>query len=1066
MPNSDSHQRHAARTLSKNLYWALPAFLLLHGLLSWQFLPAGPSFPVLSVEMASTISSHAQVYYDTGAGFNEGQSDTVPVQASDKPQTLHFRLPIATIKALRFDPLTAPGTVLIHQALVLRSDGSTAVSFPPSRIQGVSGFDQEEILPSGVRYRVRSDSHDPQFKFILETPLVLQSRYLDNVAFGAIALANGVLLIVELLIFLLLSRSARVVALVRNIPLQAAWILIPHALFSWGYLESGAPPPTLVVHMSSSVFSRAQVYYDIGQGISETESSSVPVRSSATPQELRLPLPFGRIQYLRFDPLTCPGTFLITGMQVLRSDGTVALSVPPANLETVVGFDRRDILPTGVQFRVRSDSYDPALLVPLNSALEFEAHGRPLASLFRLASVNFALLGIEALMLLIPASRNKIKSLVRSADQWARNTAKHLSNSGFLVFDRLAVWFYVACIALYIVLAAADFNGSSMGVFWRNYKVGAPATILAGTPQQIRADEFNYMTPGMLNQTFREQKFNVTDSVFGNHSTALLSVLPIRHVTTWVRPQYWPFFVLPADFAFAAWWQAKWFILVTGVFTLLLLITQSSFLSITGTLWLFFSQFTQWCYTWPSMLPEMCGLFCFTIVCACYLLVGTRKLALAIAAVCCAACAVNFALMAYLPHMLPYAWIGLFFMVAWCIAFRGTIMRPEARLARVTSVLTCLFIVAALMLIVVHDAHEAIQGIAATIYPGHRSVSGGGFSLAVFGTHFFSAFESETRFPPGYSNICEASGFFWLAPLTLFFWRQIRGLTKQRRVLLAGLWAAALLLAGWALLPIPAYWGSFLFLDRILAPRLLPALGFLNIAIVMTVLSSPGPLKRPGLDVKAAIVLPAVSIILILTNQSVGGYFSTWEVVLSSLWTSILAVLLWDGRKRLFAAAILIPSIFFFGLINPVQRGIDPITSSTLFQIVHSDKRLLNGKWMIFPDIFPASIFIAVGCDVFNGSKYLPDIDHFPLYAAHGLDTRILNNLGYVDVLELAPGEPPTVKRSPFGVTLAISPLDSLVKDLGIRYMAFHKRPSAEIRAHLKPIGSGNFSEFWLYEVQ
>jgi hypothetical protein len=1037
----------------------------MHGLLSWQQLSTDSSFPVLSVDMASTVSSRAQVYYDTGAGFSEDQSATVTVQASDNPQILRLRLPNATIKALRFDPLTAPGTVFIRQVSVLRADGSTADSFPPSRIQGASGFDQQEILPSGVRYRVRSDSNDPQLNLVLAAPLVLHSRPLDNGDVVRIALANSALLLVELFILLLISGSGPFVSIVRNIPVQAAWVLVPHILFSWAYLKSDLPPPTLVVHMASSVFSRAQVYYDIGQGQSEAQSSSAPVRSSATPQELRFPLPFGRIQYLRFNPLTCPGTLLISRMEVLRSDGTVALSVSPASLQTMVGFDQRDILPAGVQFRVRSDSYNPALLVPLTSALAVDSYRRPLASLFRLAFFNFALAGIEALMLLLPVCRNKMKSLLRYSDQWAHNTAKQLSNSNFLVFDRLAVWFYIACIALYVVLAAADFNGSSMGVFWGDYKVGAPSALLAGTPHEIRSDEFNYLTPGMLNQSLRAQKFNVTESAFGNHNVALFSALPIKHVTTLVRPQYWPFFVLPVDFAFSAWWQAKWFILVTGVFTLLLLITQSSLLSIIGALWLFFSQFTQWCYTWPSMLPEMCGLFCFTIVCACYLLVGTRTVALAIAALCCAACAVNFALMAYLPHLIPYTWIGLFFMVAWCAAFRGAIMRPQARLARIISLFTCLAIVAALMLIVVHESRVAIQGIAATTYPGQRSLNGGGLSLTLFGSHFFSPFESDNHLPFGDSNICESSGFLWLAPITLFLWAQIRCLPKQRRILLAGLWAAALLLSGWALLPIPAYWGSFLLLDRILAPRLLPAMGFLNTAIVMTVLSSPGQWRRPGLDVKASIVLPVVSLILILTNQSLSGFFSTWQVVFSGLWMSILAVLLWDGRKKLFGAAVLVPSVFFFGLINPIQRGIDPITSSTLFQIVHSDKRLLNGKWMIFPDTLPASIFIAVGCDVFNGSKYLPDIDHFPLYAAHGLDTRTFNNLGYVNVVELAPGKPPAVTGVPTVVTLAISPLDPLVKDLGIRYMAFHKRPSAEIRAHLKPIGDGNFSEFWLYEV-
>ena len=466
------------------------------------------------------------------------------------------------------------------------------------------------------------------------------------------------------------------------------------------------------------------------------------------------------------------------------------------------------------------------------------------------------------------------------------------------------------------------------------------------------------------------------------------------------------------------------------------------------------------------MLPEMAGLFCFTVVFACYLTVGTRIWPLVFSAIACAACAINFALFAYVPHLIPYAWAGVLFFGAWCVAYRSQIAGPEGRTARLIAMGACLLMTGALLALIAHDAKEAIAGIADTVYPGHRSLNGGGFSLATFGTHFLAPFESDRRFPPEYSNINESAGFLWFAPVTLLCMASVRALPKERRVLLYGLWAAALLLAAWMLLPIPAALGSLLFLNRVQAIRVVPALGLLNAAIVVVVLSAPVPLRRYGFWVKAAIMFFAACGLFFLANHDVRNYFAVSEVLICAVWAGIAAALLWDGRKVWFAAAVVIPNFLLFALVNPVQRGIDTITASTLFQVVRKDPKLLHGKWLIFPDKFPASVFTAVGCDVFNGSKYLPDIDHFPLYAAHGLDTNVLNNLGYVDIEQLDPGQPPTVRKGPYGVVMGLSPLDPLIKELGIRYVAFHKRPAAAVLEHFRPLVNGNVSEFWLYEIK
>ena len=189
-------------------------------------------------------------------------------------------------------------------------------------------------------------------------------------------------------------------------------------------------------------------------------------------------------------------------------------------------------------------------------------------------------------------------------------------------------------------------------------------------------------------------------------------------------------------------------------------------------------------------------------------------------------------------------------------------------------------------------------------------------------------------------------------------------------------------------------------------------------------------LRWSGLLWKTVVTVAGTAVLLNLANAQVRHYFSENEVLLATLWAGAAAALLWDNRQRMFAAVIVIPNVLLFGLINPVERGIDTVTRSTLFEVVHNNGQLLHGKWLIFSAGFPASIFTAVGCDVYNGSKYLPDVDHFPLLAKHGLDTRILNNLGYIDIEQLQPGQRPTARRGPFGVVMGLSPLDPLLKEM------------------------------------
>ena len=138
-----------------------------------------------------------------------------------------------------------------------------------------------------------------------------------------------------------------------------------------------------------------------------------------------------------------------------------------------------------------------------------------------------------------------------------------------------------------------------------------------------------------------------------------------------------------------------------------------------------------------------------------------------------AACLINFVMFAYVPHMIPYVWAGAFLVAALLFASGG--FRNWRRHG------AALLLAGVVIGIVYRDTRVATAAIADTTYPGRRSEDGGSMALADFASHFFAASENARHYPPDLRNICEASGFLWLAPVTLLCFAAMRNLRREQR---------------------------------------------------------------------------------------------------------------------------------------------------------------------------------------------------------------------------------------------------------------------------------------------
>ena len=552
-----------------------------------------------------------------------------------------------------------------------------------------------------------------------------------------------------------------------------------------------------------------------------------------------------------------------------------------------------------VEVTTTADARDPSLQLVLSKPLYLGRLSRrdKLVS-FAIGAAVLALLTLLGLACYDYLEPFLSRLVIRSKTVTDALAARY--SSTVLPLDSLALWFYLLCLVLFFTASLLKLNGSSISFYSVAYGHGAHVKPWLGAPRALRSDEWGYHTPDVLSQAFRSDRFAVPDSDLGPHSASLIGNVPVRDISTALRPQFWGFFLLPVDYAFAFYWQSKALFLIVGLFTWLLFITRSSCWAIAGALWFFFSPFMQWSYSWPSALPEMIGLACFGTVLLCYLLIGQSEFSLVLASIGFAICAVDFAMCAYVPHMIPIAWLGVAVLASWCISHRALILDRTKLRSRAIAVGVSLLLIAAVGIHIYLQLHQTLIAVSQTVYPGKRVVAGGSFPFWQFLTHFMQWTEAEDRFPAAIGNLSEGSGFLWLAPLAVFCLPRIN-LDKAGRAMLLGLCLCFLALVLWITLPVPAGVAHLLALDKVPPARAMPALGMANVAAVALCAShlrrTSGQVRKLYRFALVAAIFGLCAVVFVAVNAKLDHFFSAVEVISIAGFTTFLIEAFFSGRQ-------------------------------------------------------------------------------------------------------------------------------------------------------------------------
>jgi hypothetical protein len=281
------------------------------------------------------------------------------------------------------------------------------------------------------------------------------------------------------------------------------------------------------------------------------------------------------------------------------------------------------------------------------------------------------------------------------------------------------------------------------------------------------------------------------------------------------------------------------------------------------------------------------------------------------------------------------------------------------------------------------------------------------------------------------------------------------------------------------LLPVPAGIARVLALDRTAWARCLPALGLANIAIVSicvtTYLRSAKKLNvqagnswlTSGSITRSIGIFFVLFVIFWQTNQSFNRFYNASELLLATSLATFFIVLMLEGFVKTLAFALVLSQAAVFGLVNPVERGLKPITDTAAFHYFQTHPEMLRHKLIYFADGVMAPGFLeAMGCDVYTGLHFLPDIDHFRLFKAKNLNMAAINSSGFFLAHAIDNRSPSYIKPIQTGVAeWNVSPTDPILKQLGIEYAAFDRRPDPSIALNLIPVRDTPISNIWLYRL-
>jgi hypothetical protein len=622
--------------------------------------------------------------------------------------------------------------------------------------------------------------------------------------------------------------------------------------------------------------------------------------------------------------------------------------------------------------------------------------------------------------------------------------------------SHLIIWaFVLLTFALGLVF---KINFSSLAL-WDSYLGGNNPTqqgILFGTPKGIRSDEWMLGVPWVMSQVNSNPAFSTQNPAVGAETASLLVGLPTEHWSAIFRPALWGYYFLDLERGFSWHWMFRTF----GLFVALAVffrfaLSCSMLVSLTGAGWIYFSAFNQW---WLASVSEI--IFSFLLTCIGFSAVfkSNSILRLAFSSELLLLGIVGFGLTLYPPFQVPLFYLGLC-LIPFLLP-KNINNEPVSSTIKIAVLISTALTSVALLYLFLVDNKETVSLMQSTVYPGQRLSFGGGYNLSRYFSGFFDSIYSEGLYPQSYGNVCEASSFLLLWPISLL----IACLSRQSGFLIKSLPLIVYLIFAsiWVSFGTNPLLAKLTLWSMVPSNRALIGLGIGSIIYSILVIDR---VKKPTTILVVLLCVIFVTLlwdflhkfqalpIRSMSNQEFNFVIASSILILVSLISS---------SRTLLAASILFGVVYPNSSINPVMSGMDSIVKSAIYQAVQSIDTDKSEKWAVYGSPIVPQIVKAAGAKVINGALYAPDLESLRVFDPEGKYIDIYNRYSHVTLNQVIEGQPLRFHLHQADTwQLDISPCDPAFKTLKVRYFVFMPRRKSLKYSCLNTVFKGrNFSIF------
>jgi len=737
--------------------------------------------------------------------------------------------------------------------------------------------------------------------------------------------------------------------------LTAATTLLFVALWWW------LPAPfTLTLPIRTSRAVELKLYYaGSDSGYREDRCSVRFADSRGAFKTVHLPIARSNLRALRLH--VSPGAVVDFGQITLACLSRADIAISPADITIVNNSCKMEQLGTGTRFQTApdSDGFD----------LDLTSSQLPLSNARRLESGVVILLCV-LLTALVWMVANRRRTVFGSP--WPRVLKGRLS---FRATGRV-----VFALTMTLVLATLlKINGSSSSI-WRFYADGRlpDHDLLVGSAKDVRSDEWMVQTPWMLSQAANEPPFSTSNPNVCDQATVLLVNLPIRHWTTIFRPQFWSFFVLDFEHAFAWYWNLKWYAFIVGAFLFFRSISRGSVLAtLSGTLLTFFAPYVQWWYSTGAALPETLGMTFVGLWAFRCLLRAKSSFAIVSAATLLLVSIENFIFCCYPRFQIPLLYFAAL-VALWLCWSHG--FRCRHQLIRWTCLAGVLAAVILCGFFWLQEVAQTLRMTAQLAYPGRVFSVGGDFSWTRFFVPYLQFGMTEFRYPVGLTNACNAAGFILLLPfIAILLVRVSRG---RRDFLVISMLVFIGAIGYFMMVGIPSAIAKYSGWSLVYSTRGMLPVGIASIACLVRLLAWPSG-RRPVAPWLAVLmtVLLAIGLwfCLFVVNKRYEGFASNPAVVATAAYFSATAVLFFCKSRFIAMGLLLAPIVTSTALVNPIERGLPGFYRSDTFHWLQSlMAKDRTARWLVSGTDSRSGylpyLIRAAGGDVLGGIRNNPDM--------------------------------------------------------------------------------------------